>query len=84
MRDATIHMLYAYIRYTLKLEIISGSGGRVAIAVSQDDTKGCASCSFVADRFAPYFEHLHSPNKMHAGIFGALFENFAGFEKRMG
>jgi predicted dithiol-disulfide oxidoreductase (DUF899 family) len=49
-----------------------------------DDTEGCVGCSFLADNFPTYLQHLHSRDTTFAMISRAPLEKIEAFKKRMG
>lgn len=52
--------------------------------LSPDDTEGCLGCSFLADNFPPYLQHLHSRDTTFAMVSRAPLDKIEAFKKRMG
>lgn len=49
-----------------------------------DYTEGCVGCSFLADNFPPYLQHLNSRDTTFAMVSRAPLEQIEVFKKRMG
>jgi predicted dithiol-disulfide oxidoreductase (DUF899 family) len=49
-----------------------------------DDAEGCVSCSFLADHFPTYLQHLNSRDTTLAMISRAPLEKIEAFKERMG
>lgn len=49
-----------------------------------DSTEGCVGCSFLADNFPTYLQHLHSRDTTFAMVSRAPLDKIEAFKKRMG